>query len=325
VTGVGLEDDPGAREAVVARVGVIGSSNLDLTFRVPRLPGPGETLPGSGLLVGFGGKGANQAVTAARLGAEVVFVSCVGDDDFGERMLRHYAQEGIATSFIRRIPKVSTGSAAILVDDAARNSIVVVAGANAHLETGDVAGAAEALRSVRVLLAQRETPLEATLEAFRIARAVGATTILNPAPALPLPDEALRWADLCVPNETEAAVLTGCPVGTAEEAETTARVLLDRGCGAVILTRGDQGALLADRNGCRHVPAVPVRAVDTTGAGDAFLGALAVALAEGQDLDRAVGWARLAAALSVTRPGAQSSFPTRTEVEKFATESGVIT
>jgi ribokinase len=295
----------------MGRIGVVGSSNVDLTFRVSRLPGPGETLAGSDLTVGFGGKGANQAVTAARLGAEVVFVSCVGADDFGERMLAQYREEGIDTTFVRVVPGVPSGSACILVDDRAQNSIIVVAGANGRLGVPDVTVAGEALRSVRVVLAQLETPIEATMAAFRLARAAGVTTILNPAPAAPLPDKIYPLTDLCVPNETEATALTG------QSPEKAADVLLERGSGAVIVTRGARGVLVVDRGGREELAAVPVKAIDTTGAGDAFLGALAAYLADGDDRGRAIRRAMVVAALSVTRSGAQASFPTQAEVKAF--------
>jgi ribokinase len=296
---------------------VVGSSNIDLTFRAARLPRPGETLPGHGFQLGFGGKGANQAVMAARLGAQVRMVSRVGRDVFGEQTLAHYRAEGIDTSHVRADAERPTGVASIVVDDEARNCILVVAGANGALSPADVRAAAEAIRTADVLLCQLEVPVETTGEALRLARAAGVRTVLNPAPGLPLPDELLALADLCVPNETEVEALTGLPAATPPEAEAAARALLRRGPGTVIVTLGRRGALVVDAKAAQHVPGAEVEAVDTTGAGDAFIGALAVALADGRPLAEAVRRANLLAALSVTRPGTQTSFPRRDEAEAF--------
>jgi ribokinase len=299
------------------RVCVVGSSNLDLTFRTSRLPRPGETFIGRDFRTDFGGKGANQAVAAARLGAAVSFVSKLGRDAFGEQVLRHFRQEGIDTAYVLTDERRPTGVAGILVDDDAHNCIVVVPGANHGLTPEDVRGAAEVIRAARVLVCQLEVLLETALEAFRIAAAAGVRTLLNPAPAEPLPEELLRLTDLCVPNESETEALTGRPVGSLDEVTAAARILLDRGPREVIVTLGGRGALLVSAESVEPVPAYRVEAVDSTGAGDAFLGALAVCLAEGGELRAAVRRAGAVAALSVTRHGAQSSFPTRAEVEAF--------
>jgi ribokinase len=296
----------------MARVCVVGSSNIDLTFRAARLPRPGETLPGRDFQLGFGGKGANQAVMAARLGAQVHMVSRVGRDVFGEQTLAHYRAEGIDTTHVRADTERPTGVASIVVDDEARNCILVVAGANGALSVEDVRAAAEAIRTADVLLCQLEVPVETTGEALRLARSAGVRTVLNPAPALPLSDELLSLADLCVPNETEVEALTGLA-----EPEAAARALRRRGPGTVIVTLGRLGALVVDGQTVQHVPGTEVEAVDTTGAGDAFIGALAVALAEGRPLAEAVRRANVLAALSVTRPGTQTSFPRRDEAEAF--------
>jgi ribokinase len=301
----------------MARVCVVGSSNIDLTFSAARLPRPGETLPGHGFQLGFGGKGANQAVMAARLGAQAIMVSRVGRDVFGEQTLAHYRAEGIDTTYVRTDAERPTGVASIVVDDEARNCILVVAGANGALSPDDVRAAAEAIRSADVLLCQLEVPVETTAEALRLARAAGVRTALNPAPALPLPDELLALVDLCVPNETEVEALTGRPAGTLPEAEAAALALLRRGPGTVIVTLGQRGALVVEAQAATHVPGAEVEAVDTTGAGDAFIGALAVALAEGAALIEAVRRANALAALSVTRPGTQTSFPRREEAQAF--------
>jgi ribokinase len=298
------------------RVCVVGSTNVDLTFVAPRLPRAGETLAGTGFHVACGGKGANQAVMAARLGAETCMVSCVGRDDFGEQALANYRAQGVDTRHVRRVDG-PTGVAGIVVDADAQNCIVVVPGANAALTAADARAAGEVIRASDVLLAQLEVPVEATLEAFRLARAAGVRTVLNPAPAAALPDELLRLTDLCVPNETEAEALTGLPAGTVEEAEAAGRRLRRRGPPVVVVTLGARGTLLLEGEAVRHFPPTAVAAVDPTGAGDAFIGSLGVFLALGLSLADAVRDAGAVAALTVTRPGAQTSFPTRAEAEAF--------
>jgi ribokinase len=297
---------------MTARVCVVGSSNLDLTFRVAELPRPGETRPGSDFLMGCGGKGANQAVAAARLGAQVAMVSKVGADVFGERLLQNFALYGVDVQHVTRSEGPS-GVAAILVDDAARNCIVVVPGANAALTPDDIRRAA--IAHADILLCQLEVPVGTTREALRLARNAGVRTLLNPAPAAPLPDDLLALVDLCVPNEHELALLTGLPTSTRDDVVIAARLLRERGPRAVIVTRGEQGALMLDGETVAEVAAFPVAAVDTSGAGDAFIGALAVFLAEGLPLLDAARRASAAAALSVTRVGTQSALPTRAEVE----------
>lgn len=297
---------------------VVGSSNVDLTFRTPRLPAPGETLAGRSFHLGHGGKGANQAVMAARLGARVTIVSRVGGDVFGDSMVRSYQEQGIDTTHVRRDGEHPTGVAAIVVDDAARNCILVVPGANGALTPADVQEAAAAIASAVVLLCQLEVPLDSVLAAFRIARAAGVRTILNPAPAVPLPEELLRLTDVCIPNEPELEALTGLPTALATDVMAAALALRGRGPRAVLVTLGERGALLLEQDHAEHVPAVSVAAVDPTGAGDAFIGSLAVFWAEGRSLAEAARLATRAAALSVTRPGTQTSFPSRAEVEGFA-------
>jgi len=303
--------------AALPRICVVGSANLDLTFRTPRLPKPGETLAGKSCHLCFGGKGANQAVAAARLGAHVAMVGKVGRDVFGEQILKNFQAEGIDAAHVIVADHAATGVAAIVVDDDARNSILVVLGANGCLSPDDVRRAADVIRSSSILLCQLEAPVEAAIEAFRLARAAGATTVLNPAPAAPLPDELLRLTDWCVPNETEAEALTGLPVSTWEEAADAAQALRRRGPATVIVTLGERGALLADARRTEAIPAVKITAIDPTGAGDAFLGALAVFTAEGMEMAAAIRKANRAAALSVTRPGTQPAFARREEVEAY--------
>jgi ribokinase len=303
-------------------IAVVGSSNIDLTFRTPRLPQPGETLTGHAFHLSYGGKGANQAVMAAQLGARVTLLSRLGRDVFAEGVRRHYETVGIDTTHILADGEHFSGVASIVVDDEARNCIIVVPGANLGLSPQDVREAAPAIQSAQVLLCQLEVPLETTLEAFRVAKASGIRTILNPAPAVPLPAEALQLTDVCVPNETEIELLTKQPATTIERAAIAARALRERGPQVVIVTLGARGVLVVDDQTTEHVPALAVNAVDPTGAGDAFIGSLAVSLAEGDTLSCAARRANTVAALSVTRLGAQTSFPTRAEVEAFIAQSG---
>ncbi len=305
------------------RVCVVGSTNIDLTFRTARLPRPGETLSGQGFHLGFGGKGANQAVMAARLGACVQMITRVGHDVFGEGALRNYREQGVDTTFVLTDAKEPSGVAAIVVDEEARNCIIVVAGANGRLTAQDVRAAAPAITSADVLLGQLEVPLEATGEAFRLARAAGVRTILNPAPAVDLPDGLLGLTDLCIPNETEVERLTGRPAATPEQAGTAAQLLLARGPGAVLVTLGAAGAMIVGPGAAEYLPAVAVNAVDTTGAGDAFIGSLAVFLGRGSSLREAVRRANAVAALSVQRLGTQAAFPYRAEAEAFLQHLGL--
>lgn len=290
---------------------VVGSANLDYTVRVPRLPEPGETVLGNDLLTSHGGKGANQAVAARRAGAAVTFLGKRGADAPGEAIARRLAEEGIGTAGLLTDPAAPTGAAFIAVDPAGQNQIVVAPGANAALTVDDLRGCAPLLRGARVLLTQLETPIATVGEALRIGQASGMVTILNPAPAAAVSPEIFRAADLLVPNEQEAALLTGRPVGSVAEAEAAAAQLLGYGCKAVVVTLGSQGALLVRGGEARHFPAFPVEAVDATAAGDAFCGALAAALAEGGTLDAAIPFACAAGALTCTRRGAQESLPTR--------------
>lgn len=301
---------------------VVGSSNIDLIARVPRLPTLGETLIGHSFHMGYGGKGANQAVMAVKLGARVTMVTRVGRDVFGEGTLKNYNDHGIDTRHVRFDEERFSGVAPIFVDDKANNVIVIVPGANMGLTAADVRAASDAILAADVLCCQLEIPIETTLEAFQIARSGGVRTILNPAPAMPLPDELLRLTDICAPNEVEIEQLTGRRAATLPEAEDAARELLARGPAAVVLTMGDRGVLLLDAEGARHMPAVTVEAVDPTGAGDAFIGSLAVFIGEGCNLREATRRAVAVASLSVTRIGTQVSFPDRGQADAFLAEHG---
>ena len=306
-----------------ARICVVGSSNIDLISKVPRLPVMGETMIGHSFHLGYGGKGANQAVMAARLGAEVGMLTKLGRDVFGEGTLKNYREQGIDTDFVLFDESLSSGVAPIFVNDNAQNFIVIVPGANMALSPADVRAASDLILTADLLVCQLEIPIETTLEAFRVAKSGNVRTILNPAPAAALPDELLQHADICAPNETETQLLTGLPVSTSAEAEQAARALLARGPSIVILTLGERGILVVDQETAHHVPALRVEAVDTTGAGDAFIGSLAVFLGEGQPLARAVQAANAVAALSVTKMGTQISFPQRAEVNAFLAAHGI--
>lgn len=307
-----------------ANICVVGSSNIDLTARVPRLPRLGETLKGHTFHLGYGGKGANQAIAAAKLGARVTMVTKLGRDVFGEDMLKNYRAQGVDTTFVQFDETRSSGIAMILVDDQAQNCIVIVPGANDALTPDNVHAAANAIRTADVVVCQLEVPVETTLEAFRIARAVNVRTILNPAPAMPLPDELLTLTDICVPNEIEIEMLTGVTVTTLTEGERAARALLARGVRTAIVTLGERGALLVTSDTVEPIAPITVNAVDPTGAGDAFIGGLAVFLGEGMELRDAARRANAIAALSVTKLGTQTSFPTRAEADAFCRQQSLL-
>ena len=302
-----------------ARVVVIGSSNTDMVVKAARIPQPGETVLGGEFVMVPGGKGANQAVAAARLGAEVTLVARLGDDLFAEASLRSFREAGIRTEAVVRDPEAASGVALILVDESGENAIAVAPGANARLTPADVDRAEAAIRAADVVVLQLEVPMPAVLHAIRLAKRHGRRVILNPAPAAPVPDEALAMVDFLTPNETEAELLLGG--GAAASAwggiAAVADALRAKGAGTVIVTLGREGAFVVGPGGSVHVPGRHVKAVDTTAAGDAFTGALACALGEGQELAAALAFATTAAALSVTRLGAQSSLPNRAEVEAF--------
>ena len=293
------------------KICVIGASNIDLISYAPRLPKMGETLPGTRFQMGFGGKGANQAVMAAKLGAEVAMITKVGEDIFGRDTLKNYESLGFDTRYVLFTDQASTGVAPIWVDESTgNNAIIVVAGANDLLSPADVVAARAAIISAQIVVCQWECPLETTLAALRIGREAGVTTLFNPAPArTELPPEAYQLSDILSPNESETELLTGRSVATLEEAEAAARILLGRGAGRIVLTLGERGSLLVDEDIVQHVPAPKVQAVDTTGAGDAFMGSLAYFLALGAPILEAMARANQIAAISVQSPGTQSSFP----------------
>ena len=297
------------------RIAVVGSANTDLITFGDAFPRPGETIFGQNFDLGFGGKGANQAIAARLCGAEVLMVARVGNDLFGEATIKNFASFGVDTTHVRVLQGVSTGVAPIFVEPSGQNRIIVVKGANDRLLPADVDAAAAQLRGVDTIILQFEIPLETIYHTVRFARANDIRCIVNPAPALPADLAQLKAADYFIPNETEAELITGHPVHTVEEAGACARALLQKGFRKVILTLGARGALLAEAGGAVHVPPYTVTAVDTTGAGDAFIGSLAVFLAEGTAEKEAVARANLYAGLSTTRIGTQKSFLKRADFE----------
>jgi ribokinase len=299
------------------KIVVLGSFVADAAFRAARLPGWGETLMGSGFALGPGGKGSNQAVAAARAGAKVQMISRLGEDAFGRLARDTWAADGIDASLVGNCA-TPTGAAAILIDEAkGENAIIVVPGACFTLTPADVEAVGDAIRSAGVLLTQLELPLETVERGLRLAREAGVVTILNPAPAQALSDAMLGLADFLIPNESEAALLTGLPVESVAQAEAAAGVLLGRGARGVIVTLGAQGALVC----AEGVEAVLVSAfsvgpvVETTGAGDAFCGGFAAALGEGRGVLEAARFGCATAGISVTRAGTAPSMPRRAEIE----------
>src|SRR5579862_1024915 len=275
------------------RIAVVGSANVDLTTFTDRFPKPGETIFGQNFDLGFGGKGANQAVAARLCGAEVLMIAKVGKDLFGEATLKNFQSLGIDTTHVRITEDAPTGVAPIFVEAGGQNRIIVVKGANDRLTPADVDAAAVELSRVHTIILQFEIPLATIYHTVRFARAHNIRCIVNPAPAVPASLADLTGADYFIPNETEAELITGLPVQTLEEAAACAAALVKKGFRRVVLTLGARGSLLADSTGHVHVPPFPVTAIDTTGAGDAFIGSLAVFLAEGVPEGDAVARASL--------------------------------
>lgn len=300
-----------------AHVVVVGSLNMDLVARAPRIPAPGETLLGGEFRTVPGGKGANQAVAAARLGARVSMVGRLGADDFATQLLANLEADGIDHSAVIQDASTTTGVALIVVADDGQNSIVVASGANMQVTPDDVDAAAETIAAADVLLLQLEIPLDAVQRAAEIAHEHGVPVVLNPAPARDLPADLLSRVDVLIPNESETALLTGLPVDTGAELEAAARALLDRGISTAILTLGARGAMLATGSEVEIIPTFKVQPVDTTAAGDAFVAGFSVALAEGKPVAEAVRWGNAAGALAATRLGAQTSLPRRAELEQL--------
>lgn len=293
---------------------VIGSTNTDMVIKTSRLPLPGETILGGDFLMNPGGKGANQAVAAARLNGKVTLIAKTGGDVFGREAKKLFQAENLNTEFLFLDDLAPSGIALITVNEQGENCIVVAPGANARLIREDIDKAAGAIRDAEIILMQLEIPLDTVLYAAKMAIAAGRKVILNPAPAQPLPPELLSMIYMITPNETEADLLTGIPVTDQSSAIAAARVLLSKGIKVVVMTLGSKGALLVTDELCELIPTVAVQVVDTTAAGDCFNGALAVALCEGTSLTEAVSFANKAATISVTRMGAQASAPYRKEI-----------
>ena len=296
---------------------VIGSANVDVSVSTTRLPGPGETVAGPGARISVGGKGANQAVAAACCGAPTRFAGCIGDDAFGRMVLEQLDARGVDRRDVQVLAGRTTGLATILVDATGQNCIAVASGANAELGPARVESLATAISSAAVLVLQCEIPMPAVYRAMELAAAAGTRVILNPAPYCPLDLPRLAGVvDLLVPNETEAALIRGAPILTPADARAAALELHVGGIRAVIVTLGANGCVLASADGARSFPPHVVTAIDATGAGDAFVGCLAAALAGGASLESAIERATVYAALSTTRRGAQASYGTRDELEQ---------
>jgi len=303
---------------------IIGSINMDLVLRVPRMPLPGETISGGQFRTIPGGKGANQAVACARLSADsvkVAMVACLGDDAFGAELRAALRKDGIDDSHVTTIPDTASGIASILVDDNGQNSIVLASGANAELSPAHIDAARGLIEQARIVVLQLESPLPTVIHAIRLAHALGKTVVLNPAPAQALPTELLGHIDYLVPNEIEAAMLAGMPASDIRiENDNDERIaavigkLRAAGSTNVLVTLGEKGVYAALESGSEHFDAQAVKAIDTTAAGDTFIGGFVAALAEGRSEADAIALGQRAAAISVARVGAQTSIPTRLEI-----------
>lgn len=301
---------------------VLGSINADHILNLESFPTPGETVTGHHYQVAFGGKGANQAVAAGRSGADIAFIACTGDDDIGERVRRQLERDRIDVAPVRAVNAQSTGVALIFVNAEGENVIGIHAGANAALSVEQVEAEKARIAGAQALLMQLESPLESVLAAAKIAHQHQTTVVLNLAPARDLPDELLSLIDIITPNETEAEKLTGIRVENDDDAAKAARVLHEKGIGIVMITLGSRGVWVSHDGQGRRVPGFKVQAVDTIAAGDTFNGAFVTALLEGTALDEAIRFAHAAAAIAVTRKGAQPSVPWREEIDEFLRQQG---
>ncbi len=296
---------------------VVGSINMDLVTYTSKTPKIGETVLGKTFSQIPGGKGANQAVAMARLGADVSMIGRVGKDSFGEVLIEGMKRDGLKTDGIEEVEGVSTGIASIVVDDSAHNSIIVVPGANFEIDESDLARHRRMYEESDIVVHQLETPLNVVEASLKLAKDLGKTTILNPAPAKELSDEMIANVDYLIPNETELELLSGMEVRDEEDVLKAAKVLMDKGVEKLVVTLGSKGAMYIDGNETKKVNAYKVDAVDTTAAGDSFIGGLATALANGKNFEEAMEFAARVGAITVTRRGAQTSLPTLEEVENF--------
>lgn len=295
---------------------VIGSSNTDMVVKSPRLPKPGETILGGEFFLNPGGKGANQAVAAARAGGDVIFITRVGEDIFGKKAVSGFIKEGINTDYIFSDSSYPSGVALITVDNEGENSIVVAPGANMALTTGNIDDISHVLKEADILLMQLEIPLKVVEHAAKIAAENNVKVILNPAPGIGLPPQLFKYIHLLTPNETEAEIISGIEVKDERSGSRAAQKIHREGVNNVIITMGSKGALLCTGGECEMIPAPVVKAIDTTAAGDVFNGALTVALSEDKPLVEAIKFGSAAAAISVTRLGAQASAPHRDEIKQ---------
>lgn len=296
---------------------VLGSINADHILNLSQFPRPGETVIGKQYGVAFGGKGANQAVAAGRSGADTAFIACVGADDIGERIRQQLMKDQVDVSAVEAVPGLTTGVALIFVNGDAENMIGIHAGANAAVTPDYLKRYQQKIIDASALLMQLESPLETVIAAARLAHDNDTQVILNPAPACPLPDELLALVDMITPNETEAQILTGVTVKTETDAQQAAQILHEKGIPTVLITLGSRGVWLSEQGKGQRIPGFRVNAVDTIAAGDTFNGALVTALLESQPMDAAVKFAHAAAAIAVTRHGAQPSVPWREEIDAF--------
>ena len=298
------------------KIVVIGSSNTDMVIKSDRLPKPGETILGGNFLMNHGGKGANQAVAAARLGGNVTFVCKIGNDIFGNQAIEMFRKEKIDTAYVGISPEEPSGIALINVDKKGENCIVVASGANGTLSVDDIQHAEPAIKQASIVIMQLETPMDSVSYAAKVAKKNGVTVILNPAPApcAQLPDDLLANVDILIPNVTEAEIISGMHITDEESVKEVIRYISAKGIKTVIVTMGSKGALAYENNEFIHIPAFKVEAVDTTAAGDTFCGGLCVALSEGKSLREAILFASKASSISVTRMGAQVSIPLREEI-----------
>jgi ribokinase len=296
---------------------VIGSINMDLVVRAAHFPAPGETIQGEDLVTYPGGKGANQAVAAARQGSRVSMIGRVGDDPYGDELIENLKRNQIDAALVRR-DEAPTGTAIVVVDEKGQNSILVSPGANGRVVPEDVEIAS--LIDLKMVVFQLEIPLETVMRGSQLARQHSAKVLLNPAPARALPDELLANVDYLLPNETELSLLSGQPVKDTTTAEAAARALLEKGVPAIVVTLGSNGSLIVTGDEVRHVPPFAVKVVDTTGAGDAFIGGFASALLRGSAPEEAARYGNACGALAASKRGAQPSLPTRDEVESLISE-----
>lgn len=305
-----------------AKLAVLGSINADHILNLTHFPRPGETVIGKQYQIAFGGKGANQAVAAGRAGADIAFIACVGADDIGERIRQQLQQDRIDTAPVEIVADEATGVAMIFVNGEGENNIGIYSGANAALTPACVDRHQQVIADAEALLMQLESPLESVLAAAKIARANATQVILNPAPATHLSDELLALIDIITPNETEAEIMTGIAVKSDEDAARAAQALHDKGISTVLITLGRRGVWLSEQGAGVRIPGFTVQAIDTIAAGDTFNGAFITARLEGVAMHDAVRFAHAAAAIAVTRPGAQPSVPWRTEIDNFLQQQG---